>query len=393
MSLSIPAGKVTALVGASGSGKSTIVGLVERFYDPISGEITIDGTSIYDINISSLRSHISLVSQEPNLFATTVFENVAHGLIGTPYEKSAIEVKREMVLAACEQANAAGFIQTLPHGYDTFVGEKGMLLSGGQKQRVAIARAIISDPRILILDEATAALDTKSEGIVQDALDKASHNRTTIVIAHRLSTIKNAANIVVMTKGRIVEQGTHGELIEQGNAYFSLVEAQRIAQAQKEREKDVIASDLDQPHVYAEKTDGGILKLKRTASGQSISAKMLQQQTANESSKRKHSIFFLIQAIGRFNRTEWPIMLVGFCSSVVCGAVYPAQAIVFAKLITLFTNPSAPNFQHDANIYALAFFMISIGKISPTSVDIYLPSQLSSGHTSVSEHFLAAARR
>lgn len=168
MTLSIPAGKVTALVGASGSGKSTIVGLVERFYDPISGDITIDGHPIKDINISSLRSHISLVSQEPNLFATTVYENVAFGLIGTKHEDASVEVKREMVIAACAQANASSFIENLPQGFDTHVGEKGMLLSGGQKQRIAIARAVISDPQVLILDEATAALDTKSEGIVQD---------------------------------------------------------------------------------------------------------------------------------------------------------------------------------------------------------------------------------
>lgn len=364
MSLSFPAGKVTALVGASGSGKSTIVGLLERFYDPISGEITIDGNPINDINIMSLRSHISLVSQEPNLFATTVFENVAHGLIGTRFETAVLDVKREIVIAACEQANAADFILKLPNGYDTFVGEKGMLLSGGQKQRVAIARAVISDPRILILDEATAALDTKSEGIVQDALDKASHNRTTIVIAHRLSTIKNAANIVVMTKGRIVEQGTHTELIDKGAAYFSLVEAQRIAQAQKARDKEIDGESSENVPVAAEKSEGGILQLKRTASGQSVSARVLQNRNVGGSG-RKYSIFHLIGAIGKFNRSEWHLMLLGLLSSLLCGAEYPAQAIVFAKLITLFADPSAPNFRHEANIYALIFFLISVGKSLP----------------------------
>lgn len=364
MNLTVPAGKVTALVGASGSGKSTIVGLVERFYDPIGGEITIDDIPIKDINITSLRSHISLVSQEPNLFATTVFENVAHGLIGTRHENASIEVKREMVIAACQQANAAGFIETLPQGYDTSVGEKGMLLSGGQKQRVAIARAIISDPRILILDEATAALDTKSEGVVQDALDKASHNRTTIVIAHRLSTIKNAANIVVMTKGRIVEQGTHSELIDRGAAYFSLVEAQRIAQAQKERDQE--GPDMIGPTLLSTEkhSDGVDTKLSKTISGQSVSVRVLQDQAGAGQTNRKHNIFFLIKAIGKFNRTEWPLMLTGFGAAIICGAVYPAQAIVFAKLITLFTDPSAPNFRHDADIYALSFFMIAIGKLS-----------------------------
>ncbi|ORY83184.1 P-loop containing nucleoside triphosphate hydrolase protein [Protomyces lactucae-debilis] len=353
MSLHIPAGRVTALVGASGSGKSTIVGLVERFYDPISGEITVDGMPIKDINIKSLRAHISLVSQEPNLFATTVFENVAHGLIGTEWEHADIEKKREMVIFACEQANAADFIAQLPHGYDTHVGEKGMLLSGGQKQRVAIARAIVSNPKILILDEATAALDTKSEGVVQDALDKASSssNRTSIVIAHRLATIKNAHNIVVMTKGRIVEQGTHNDLLDKRGAYFALVEAQRLAQKQKSQD-----AELEQ---YEQKAMGDRLALARTATGQSISARVLAEQTA-EGKRKKHSIFYLIKEIGKFNTTEWHFMLVGAVASVLCGAVYPAQAIVFAKLITLFTNPQQAGFQSDANFYALLWFIIAV---------------------------------
>ncbi|CCG81794.1 ABC multidrug transporter Mdr1 [Taphrina deformans PYCC 5710] len=363
MNLSIPAGKVTALVGASGSGKSTIVGLVERFYDPISGEVTIDGVPIRDINITSLRSHVSLVSQEPNLFATTVFENVAHGLIGTKYEDATVEVKREMVLKACTEANAAGFIETLPQGYDTHVGEKGMLLSGGQKQRVAIARAIISNPQILILDEATAALDTKSEVVVQDALDRASHNRTTIVIAHRLSTIKNAHNIVVMTKGRLIEQGTHNDLIEKEGAYYALVQAQRIAQAQKQSETSTEGESSEGTNLSKEKTEANRLELARTTTGQSISAKVLADRGSGDA-KKEHGVWFLIRFVGSFNRNEWPVMLLGFVAAVLCGAVYPAQAVVYAKLITLFTNINNPHFQHDANLYALLFFIIAIVEFS-----------------------------
>lgn len=361
MSLSIPAGKVTALVGASGSGKSTIVGLIERFYDPISGEISVDGIPIKDINITSLRSHISLVSQEPNLFATTVFENVAHGLIGTVHEDATVEVKKEMVIAACVQANASSFIEALPNGYDTHVGEKGMLLSGGQKQRVAIARAIISDPRVLILDEATAALDSKSEGVVQDALDRASHNRTTVVIAHRLSTIKNAHNIVVMTKGRIVEQGSHNKLLETEGAYFALVEAQRIAQAQKQAEtQDDSAGAGTAIEKVPTKTEGGKLELKRTATGLSVSSRLLRERGGGETAAKGHNIFYLIKEIGKYNRSEWHLMLFGFVASVLCGAVYPAQAIVFAKLITLFVTPNSPNFRHDADLYALLWLIIAI---------------------------------
>ena len=168
------AGKTAALVGASGSGKSTIVSLIERFYDPTSGAVKIDGVNAKELNLKWLRSQIGLVSQEPILFSTTVRENIAHGLIGTIHENASEEVKEALIKEASIKANADSFVLKLPHGYDTLVGERGFLLSGGQKQRVAIARAIISDPKILLLDEATSALDTQSEGIVQDALDKAA---------------------------------------------------------------------------------------------------------------------------------------------------------------------------------------------------------------------------
>lgn len=174
LSITFPAGKTVALVGASGSGKSTVISLVERFYDPLSGAIKLDGIDVKTLNVKWLRSQIGLVSQEPTLFATTIKGNVAHGLINTPFEHASEDEKFALIKEACVKANADGFISKLPLGYDTMVGERGFLLSGGQKQRVAIARAIVSDPRILLLDEATSALDTQSEGIVQNALDKAA---------------------------------------------------------------------------------------------------------------------------------------------------------------------------------------------------------------------------
>ena len=177
LSLTIEFGSTVALVGASGSGKSTIISLIERFYDPLSGVVRLDGIDLKELNIKWLRRQIGLVSQEPILFATTIKNNVAHGLVGTKWENASEEEKFALIKEACIKANADGFVTKLPDGYDTMVGERGFLLSGGQKQRIAIARAIVSDPRILLLDEATSALDTQSEGIVQNALDKASKGK------------------------------------------------------------------------------------------------------------------------------------------------------------------------------------------------------------------------
>jgi len=186
LSVSFPAGTTAALVGASGSGKSTVIGLVERFYDPLSGVVKLDGVDLKELNIKWLRTQIGFVSQEPTLFSTTIKANVAHGLIGTIYEQASEEEKFTIIQNACVKANADGFINAMPNGYETVVGERGLLMSGGQKQRIAIARAIVSDPRILLLDEATSALDTQSEGIVQDALDKAAAGKWILSLIHPL---------------------------------------------------------------------------------------------------------------------------------------------------------------------------------------------------------------
>ncbi|KAK9461528.1 P-loop containing nucleoside triphosphate hydrolase protein [Lipomyces oligophaga] len=241
-SLDIPAGKTVALVGASGSGKSTIIGLIERFYNPIFGDVFLDGHNIKSLNIKWLRQNIALVQQEPTLFACSIFENIAYGLIGTPFEYAAHEEKKSLIIEACKQANAWDFINSFPEGLDTSVGERGFLMSGGQKQRIAIARAIVGNPKILLLDEATSALDTKSEGVVQEALDRASKNRTTIVIAHRLSTVKDADCIVVMRRGQIMEMGNHSELLAAGGEYHELVKAQQI-ESLKEKQKAQIENE------------------------------------------------------------------------------------------------------------------------------------------------------
>lgn len=214
---SIPKGKTVALVGQSGSGKSTLVDLVPRFHDVCKGSITIDGQDIRELRIHSLRSLIGNVNQEAILFNDTVFNNIAFGVEGAT---------QEQVEAAARIANAHDFIIQMPEGYNTNIGDRGGKLSGGQRQRISIARAILKDPQILILDEATSALDTESERLVQEALDRLTSTRTTIAIAHRLSTIKNADEILVLHEGRIVERGSHDELLELGGYYKKLYDMQ-----------------------------------------------------------------------------------------------------------------------------------------------------------------------
>ncbi|XP_078600013.1 uncharacterized protein LOC144875108 [Branchiostoma floridae x Branchiostoma japonicum] len=213
VSFAVEPGKVVALVGPSGGGKSTIVSLIERFYDPNSGTILLGGHDLSTLDPKWFRQHISMVSQEPTLFATTIKENIAYGR----------EATDEEIEDAARQANAHQFISEFEEGYDTMVGERGVRLSGGQKQRVAIARSLIMNPTILLLDEATSALDAESEHLVQEAIDRAMKGRTVLVIAHRLSTVRNANEVVVIDKGRIAERGTHEELLHKGGVYKKLV--------------------------------------------------------------------------------------------------------------------------------------------------------------------------
>jgi ATP-binding cassette subfamily B protein/subfamily B ATP-binding cassette protein MsbA len=206
-------GEMIAIVGPTGVGKTTIVSLLERFYDPLSGKITIDGHNLRDITIHSLRNNISLVLQDVFLFNGTIEENIAYGVDN---------YTREDVVAAAKASYADEFISKMPNGYDTVVGERGVRLSGGQKQRIAIARAVLRNTPILILDEATSSVDTETESNIQEAIEKLMGNRTIIVIAHRLTTVMKADNIIVLEKGSVVEQGTHKELFEKGGLYAKM---------------------------------------------------------------------------------------------------------------------------------------------------------------------------
>lgn len=324
------------------------MGLLERFYNPVGGQVLLDSHDIQELDIKWLRRQMSLVSQEPVLFNCTIRKNIEYGLIGTEFESLGQEKMNEFVVDAAKVSNAHEFISQLPSGYETIAGDRGVLLSGGQKQRIAIARAIISNPKILLLDEATSALDSHSEGLVQAALDTASQGRTTIVIAHRLSTIAKADNIVVMSQGRIVEQGTHHELISRRVVYFDLVEAQSLGSS-KPAEANSVSADVKEPAA-------------------DIFAPIVQSATNPTSTKDKSaphtehtdSLWTIIKFILSFNRPELGIMIFGLICSVLAGGGMPVQGLVFAKCIVALSLPDHGQLRSEINFWALMFLVVGI---------------------------------
>lgn len=376
VNLVVPAGKTTALVGASGSGKSTIVGLVERFYNPVGGSLYLDGHDISTLNLRWLRHQVSLVSQEPVLFSTTIEDNIRHGLIGTEQEHASKEVQKDLIIQAAKMANAHDFVSNLPEGYETNVGERGFLLSGGQKQRIAIARAMVSNPKILLLDEATSALDTKSEGVVQAALDVAAQGRTTITIAHRLSTIKTADNIVVMAEGQIIEQGTHDELLERQGAYFKLVDAQQIRaeHEKKEAAEEPGSGGSEEDLVKLPSPEKKLTRegLNRMTTDKSVSSMVLKGKDASK--EESYSLWTLIKVIAAFNKAETSIMAVALSWAIIAGAGNPTSSVFFAKSIVSLSLPPEQfaKLKHDASFWSLMYLMLAIVQIIAYSAEGWL---------------------
>ncbi|CAN6238399.1 unnamed protein product [Urochloa humidicola] len=354
-SLRVPAGRTVALVGHSGSGKSTAIALLERFYDPSAGAVALDGVDIRRLRVKWLRAQMGLVSQEPAMFAMSVRENILFG------EEDATE---EEVVTAAKAANAHSFISQLPQGYDTQVGERGAQMSGGQKQRIAIARAILRSPKILLLDEATSALDTESERIVQEALDVASKGRTTIVVAHRLSTIRNADSIAVVQSGAVQELGSHGELIAKNGVYSSLVHLQQTRDSSQGDE----AGGTRCASPSAGQCSSNTSKMLSSASRSSWTLSTGDERDCDSSEKPK----LPVPSLGRMlllNAPEWKYALVGGLSAILTGGIQPIYAYCMGSTFSIYYSTDHGEIKDKIRLYALVFlalvvisFLLNIGQ-------------------------------
>ncbi|KAI7905965.1 P-loop containing nucleoside triphosphate hydrolase protein [Cokeromyces recurvatus] len=386
ISLKINPGTTVAFVGPSGSGKSTIIQLIQRFYDPEIGEVLLDGQCLKEMNVKWLRENIGTVGQQPILFNMTIRQNL---LLGS-HEK----VTEEDLINTCKEANCHRFITQLPKGYDTAVGEQGGILSGGQKQRIAIARSTLKNPSILLLDEATSALDTQSERLVQDALDKASASRTTIVVAHRLSTISKADMIVVMDQGRIIEQGNHEELLLLNKKYASLVKKQKIKMERDSLVVDKPEIKFSDPETILDIEEKEfVLKISEPSSELNVSKDPSIQETSCESIReektsgnndshgkgfhlnsneyndhdtngtngkiRRVSTWQIVQQM----RPEWRLLSLGVIGACFQGCVLPLYAYTFASVISILFEPVLyfPKPFEGTNMYAFLIVMIGIG--------------------------------
>ncbi|XP_054847966.1 phosphatidylcholine translocator ABCB4-like isoform X2 [Eublepharis macularius] len=352
LNLKVNSGQTVALVGSSGCGKSTTVQLIQRFYDPMEGTITIDEQDIKTLNLRYLREIIGVVNQEPVLFATTIAENIRYGRE---------DVTMEEIEKAVKEANAYDFIMKLPDKFETVVGERGAQLSGGQKQRIAIARALVRNPKILLLDEATSALDTESEAVVQAALDKAREGRTTIIIAHRLSTVRNADRIAAFEDGVITEQGTHNELMNKKGVYFKLVNMQSVG-------TEVEPEELNEKHSIARSLSGDSSKvtlsngMRRRSTRRSVKKAETEEEDLEvqtvQPEENLPSVSFL--KIMNLNKSEWPYFLVGTFSAIINGGLQPAFSVIFSEIIGVFAIEDENIVRDKTNLYSLLFLALGI---------------------------------
>ncbi|KAG2697817.1 hypothetical protein I3760_07G123500 [Carya illinoinensis] len=371
-SLCIPSGTTAALVGQSGSGKSTVISLIERFYDPLAGEVLIDGINLKEYQLKWIRGKIGLVSQEPVLFASSIKDNISYGKDGATIEE---------IREATELANAAKFIDKLPQGLDTMVGEHGTQLSGGQKQRIAIARAILKDPRILLLDEATSALDAESERIVQEALDRIMVNRTTVIVAHRLSTIRNADMIAVIHRGKMVEKGSHSKLInDPDGAYSQLIRLQEL-----NKESEQFVDDQNNQEITAESARQSsqrmsiLRSISRGSSGVGNSSRhsfsvsvgpptginlpdIALAEKENPQLPAEEYPNVSLRRIAYLNKPEIPVLIIGAIAAVMNGTILPIFGLLISSVIKTFYEP--PNeLKKDSKFWAIMFMILGLASL------------------------------
>ncbi|CAB3398371.1 unnamed protein product [Caenorhabditis bovis] len=345
-------GETVALVGASGCGKSTIIQLLQRFYNPESGSLIIDGISIENYNITFLRQLVGVVSQEPNLFNTTIEQNIRYG-------RSDLSDKE--INDALKKANAYDFVNSFPKGLQTLVGDRGVQMSGGQKQRIAIARALVRNPKILLLDEATSALDAESEHVVQRALENASRGRTTIVVAHRLSTIRNADQIIVMKGGEIMEVGKHDDLLKKKGLYHELLNAQVFADVETSTtttEKSLSKqTSVDKTTNFVSQESRMSIVKDDNPTSQPEPEKDLERlkKELEEEGAARVNLFRIL----KYARPEIFFLLLATIASVIQGAVMPTFSLFFSQIIEVFSNPNPEQMLKDGHFWALMFLVLA----------------------------------
>lgn len=365
VSLAIPAGKVTALVGASGSGKSTLVNLLQRFYQPTKGVVLIDGHDISQLDVRWLRQQMALVDQEPVLFTDTIKHNIAIGLTGSQRALAGM-TDVEMTNAVMDAASQAGlheFISSLPWGYKTQLREGGTALSGGQRQRIAISRALIRGPKILLLDEASSALDAKSERHIQNVIDSGARDRrTTVVIAHRLSTVRDADNIIVMENGQVVEQGSHDELCALQGHYLALLNAQQPHMSGDGRDDNLV----DEPEHGAPESKDPVVTSESYPSNVEADAIELSAISRHQSAGPRrpapgNSIASMLRFVVHMNREQLPWTVLGLCASFIAGCGTPIHVFFLSHGITTISLPTfaEDKIRHDISLWSSMYIMLA----------------------------------